>query len=170
MSIAGGQQCQRITGSDLGSSNSPSQSGLIAQSFVAVGGDNVAAPFIQILAFHIVCEAAGNQRNTYRYASLIANYTSNSQAALSQFDYQCTSSGVWGSNVAGSSVGVITSPPDADFTTRLRQDCGICVNPVRSQFGNTDFVTHCLRKFSDQNHVLFIFHVYSLDDKTLYYV
>lgn len=140
------QRCQRITGNDLGSSDTPSVSGLIARSFRDSGGDNLEFPLVQLLSFHVVCEAAGSQRDTYRLVSLIANYTYNSQPRFSQFDYECTSENVWGTVVLGSNTHTITTPPDASYSTRPRQDCVFCVSS--SRFSSSDPTTHCLCKFS----------------------
>ena len=143
VALASCQQCSMVTESDLGNTTTPSTNGLISDAFT-VSGDNVPNPLVQLLAYHIVCQVVAPTRGMYRYFSVIANYTANGEFGSSQFDFGCNQQGEWSSVVAGSTDFAITTPPDGDFETTPRIDCGLCISP--QQFSRSVLDTHCVRK------------------------
>ena len=79
--------------------------------------------------------------------SVVAEYRSNGNLELAQFEFACTSmSGgdVWGIVVSGSTYGTFTRSPSASFSTELRTNCYSCLSPLRST--EADNIHHCLRK------------------------
>ena len=135
-----------ITQGDLGSDAAPSTSGLISDA-LTLGAENVGNPPVQLFEYHVVCEVVAPTRGTYRYVSLIANYTVGSgEFRTTQFDFGCTERNEWDTVVAGSSDSIVTTPPDGSFDTTPRSDCGVCISPRR--LSNADTETHCVRKFT----------------------
>ena len=144
IAVSNGQQCSMITQSDLGSSAAPSTSGLIS-SALTIGVESAGNPLVQLLGYHVVCEAVAATRGTYLYVSLIANYTINFEFCMTQFDFGCTERNEWDTLVDGSSIFIVTDPPDGSFNTVARSDCRACLSPRRLSGSDTE--THCARKF-----------------------
>jgi hypothetical protein len=147
-----------ITQSDLGSSAVPSTSGLIS-SALSIGVENAGNPLVQLFGYHVVCEAVAATRGTYHYISLIANYTINSESRTTQFDFGCTERNEWDTLVGGSSIFIVTDPPDGSFNTVARSDCRVCISPRR--LSDSDTETHCARKFINFTILLAYYHVFS---------
>ena len=145
IALSNGQQCSTITQSDLGSTAAPSTSGLIS-SALTIGVENAGNPLVQLFEYHVVCEVVAPTRGTYRYVSLIANYTINFEFRTAQFDFGCTERNDWDIVVAGSSDSIVTDPPDGSFNTVPRRDCGVCISPRR--LSDSDTETHCAREFT----------------------
>lgn len=143
--LSSSQRCPMITQSDLGSSTAPSTSGLIS-SALTFGVENTGNPLVQLFEYHVVCETVAPTRGTYHYVSLIANYTIDSEFRTSQFDFGCTERNEWDTLVEGSSLSIVTDPPDGSFSTIPRRDCRICISPRRLTGSDTE--THCARKFT----------------------
>ena len=131
----------------------PSSTGLVVDAFRATSGDPTLTT-VQVHAAHIVCLRSGRTRNMYSGLSVIINYTCTGgysectgNPTLSQFGFECVGSS-WSASVGGSASNIITTPPDGSFSTPLREDCGVCVSPMRALFGDiTNNEQHCGRKF-----------------------
>lgn len=124
-------QCSMITDEEIGNFTGPSAAGLISQARGLEYYDGV-NPQIHVLAYNVVCTSVFSQRDTFRYVSLVANYTelnhmdSTPLMYSSQFDFVCQEGpNIWRTSKSGNH-GIIT-PPDANFSTPLREDCGICI-------------------------------------------
>ena len=107
-------------------------------------------PFILVDDIHIVCEAVGSKRDTYRFVSVVVRQncsgvlcpsSQRDTSALVQYDFQCSSSGEWMSTVFMSN-DIREDDPVADFDTELRESCGLCYGRAVG----ADPVTHCRRK------------------------
>ena len=130
-----------------------SSTGLVGDALRAASGDPIPTT-VQVHAAHIVCLRSGRTRNMYSGSSIIINYTCigggfecTGNPTLSQFDFECVGSN-WSASVGGSSANIITTPPDGSFSTPLKEDCGVCVSPMRTSFGHiTNNEQHCGRKF-----------------------
>ena len=150
--IAWGQdQCSLIQASELNGTG-----GLIASSFLI--GENQDEPSIQLFEYQIVCLASGSARGTYRFTSVIANYSCNGVLCqggssgdfqfISQFEFRCVG-GQW--TFSSLEVALRTDAPDVvgSLSTSLRRDCSLCITPdaaVLLQAGPVDNETHCARK------------------------
>ena len=139
-----GQQCSEITQGDLGTTAAPSTSGLIS-SALSLGIENAHNPLVQLFEYHVVCEVVAPTRDTYRYTSVITNFTADGVFRTTQFDFGCTERNEWDIVVAGSSDSIVTDPPDGSFDTTPRSDCGVCISPRRLSASDTE--THCVREF-----------------------
>lgn len=109
-------------------------------------------PSVEVFHLNIVCETIGLTRGTYRYTSVVVNYTVDSNpATTSQFDYECNiAEGAWSGIVFFSRIGTVTTSPNSSFDTPLASNCGACVSPLRGELvfeGNiTVDENHCARK------------------------
>lgn len=104
--------------------------GLITLSLFA--GDSPVRKKVEVFHMNIVCETISSRRDTYRYTSVVANYTANSgPVKTSQFEYACDKI-TWTHVVFTDSAGTVTTPPDANFNTLLRSDCGLCMTARRA--------------------------------------
>ncbi len=163
--------CPILQPEELGSLDGPSTDGLISPTYVSGdSGPNDVGPDIQILDSHIVCMSTGTARDSYRYLSVIVNYTCNgggceSNLVVAQFDMSCLRpDGVpadgepqWEMrvvdppNVLASGESVRTQPADGNFSTVPRTDCQACLSPTISANNNfplslhPDLPTHCSR-------------------------
>ena len=134
----------------MGSTGSPSMTGLIADSYVT--GDNPTPPNVQVTAFSIVCQSASKNANMWRAVSVVVEYTCDvgceDTTVLSQFDLTCIG-GQWRLNVLGftSSGALRTTPANASLVTPRRTDCSICFSPELGAhvglISSVDPVTHC---------------------------
>ena len=117
-------------------------------------GDSTSTPTVDVLDFHPVCLAYSQERDRYRFVSVVVEYTCTgnprcpSGTAVEQFDSQC-SGGTWSSIVLGDIDNTRTVNPRADFSTTTREDCAFCLSPVTaSSFSlTTDPVTHCVGEY-----------------------
>ena len=133
------QSCQRIAANDIGSTNSPSTSGLIAERRAI---DIGTLPIVQLFRYNVVCEATAGTRDGFRYVSLVADYSDNGINRSAQFDFSCDVANVWGIRVSGSTDNTITIPPDASFDTLVRRDCFLCLSSQRSGTSHEN-INHC---------------------------
>ena len=139
-------QCLMITDDEIGNSTGPSATGLISQARGLKYYGGRVSPKIHVLAYNIVCTSVFRERDTFRSISLVANYTelthgdSTSQFYSSQFEFGCEGN-AWSSRSDNHG---ITTPPDANFSTPLREDCGLCIK------GNVarDSENHCSGNYS----------------------
>ena len=96
---------------------------------------------ILVLGYQIVCLAQGEERDTWRAVSLVANYTFNGTNSVGQFQFECVESN-WTATVNGSTQYTRTDPPDASLETAVRLDCAYCVDPRQLPSANNS--QHCL--------------------------
>ena len=114
-------------------------------------------PTVDVLDFHPVCLAYSQERDRYRYVSVVVEYTCTGNAncpsgtAVEQFDSQCNSE-TWSHIVASSPDNIRTVVPTADFSTTTREDCAFCFSPATAAGFSltTDTVTHCLGRYMNQ--------------------
>lgn len=123
VSVTSGQDCRELRDVDLGDTNTPSTTGLLASALAAGSGE--VNPTIQILESNKVCLGQGAVRDTYGTVSLVVSYFKALNVNLTvQVEYQCTE-GVWGFDSQPS----VTTAPQASLTTVLRRDCIFCLKP-----------------------------------------
>ena len=153
-------ECRPIEASDLGNTDSLSQDGLIADSYVS-GGDSSDAVSVRLFDFSVVCLSAGPTRGMYRHVSLVAEYAcsgasceSTTENITAQFDFGCVMSGTSGTEwndlvVSVADDDIRTQPADAGFSTALRRDCFLCLNENgATALGlTTDAESHCVGKW-----------------------
>ena len=118
-------------------------------------GDNPATPTVDVLDFHPVCLAYGQERDRYRYVSVVVEYTCTGNAncpsgtAVEQIHSEC-SSGIWSGRVGGAGDNIRSINPTANFSTTTREDCAFCFPPVTASLLLTmhsfDAATHCVGK------------------------
>ena len=115
---------------------------------------NGSPPTVDVLSFHPVCLAYSQDRDRYRFVSVVVEYTCTghvncpSGTAVEQFDSQC-SGGTWRHSVVGDVDNTRTENPTADFSTTTREDCAFCFSPAiaTSLSITTDNVTHCVGRY-----------------------
>ena len=122
---------------------------------ITIAGDSPSSPTVNVIRFHPVCLAFGEQQDRYRLVSVVVEYTCSgntncpSGTAVEQIESECDD-GVWSNRVLGSTVDVRSVFTEANFTTTTREDCSLCVSPELVEVGQipipTDSVTHCLGK------------------------
>ncbi len=151
-------QCPQLEAGDLGTLNTTSTDGLISTALTT--GQGSQRPDVQLHSFNTVCLATTRFRDTYRFTSVVANYTCSRTAhaicneaipRVSQFDFQCvdmSGAPTWITNVFGSEQFVVSDPADGNLDTPLRTDCAFCVNPLQLSSFVVDNTTHCLRELS----------------------
>ena len=111
-------------------------------------------PTVDVLDFHPVCLAYSQERNRYRFVSVVVEYTCTgnvdcpSGTAVEQFDSQCNG-GTWSHSVQGDVDNTRTQNPTANFSTTAKEDCAFCFSPATAAgFSFTsDTVTHCLGRY-----------------------
>ena len=136
--------CPIIQASDLSSTGS----GLIAATFPPID-DNAT---VEIQDYKVVCLAQGTVRDTYRFVSLVVNYTYNGTERISQFQFECQLES-WNTNVSGSVQYSRTDPPSASLETALRTDCAQCIDPRQlSSVNNTQHCSGMFVQWSNNNH------------------
>ena len=153
-------RCSSITMDDLGSTTDFSSNGLVAQAIVPQGETTPSIP-VRVRNFTIVCDAAGDQRGTSSFVSVVVefqcdfmssatslNVCSNSSTIVTrQYQFQCAEQNgqpVWGTTVSGSNSFIQTLDPMANFTTPLADQCRRCIDNRQSTLA--DGVTHCDRE------------------------
>ena len=100
---------------------------------------------IRLIEYTFVCIAQGAEQDTWRFVSLVANYTNtNGTNSISQFQFECVESN-WTATVNGSTEYTRTDPPDASLNTSLRRDCALCIDPQQAPLANNSH--HCLGEF-----------------------
>ena len=112
------------------------------------------APTVDVLSFHPVCLAYSQERDRYRFASVVVQYTCTgnpncpSGTAVEQFDSQC-SRGTWSHSVLSDFDNTRTEKTTANFSTTTREDCSICAPlATATDFSlTTDPVTHCVGRY-----------------------
>ena len=144
--------CPAFDVSDLGSTDMLTRGGLVVSALAAVSGDPILPGSVQVHDSNVVCLRSGRTRDTYSGVSVVVNYTCNGASSecsgnpiLSQFEFECVANPVrWAASVDGSAANIITTPPDANLSTTLRTDCGVCISPARSTFATiTNNDQHC---------------------------
>ena len=116
--------------------------------------DSPATPTLDILRLHPECLAYSQERDRYRYVSVVVEYTCTSNAncpsgtAVEQIHSEC-SSGTWIGRVARISPYFRTINPTANFSTTTREDCVFFFSPMAANALalTTDTVTHCVGMF-----------------------
>ena len=117
-------------------------------------GDSPATPTVDVLSFHPVCLAYSQERDRYRFVSVVVEYTCTGNAncpsgtAVEQFESQC-SGGAWSHSVQSNTDDTRTENPTANFSTTTREDCAFCFSPALATTLNitTDIDTHCVGKY-----------------------
>ena len=122
---------------------------------ITMVGDNPSSPTVNVMRFHPVCLAFGEQQDRYRLVSVVVEYTCSgntncpSGTAVEQIESECNS-GEWYNSVLGNVDNVRSVFTEANFTTTTREDCSFCVSPELVEVNQisipTDSVTHCLGK------------------------
>jgi len=90
---------------------------------------------VDVLSFHPVCLAYSQERDRYRFVSVVVEYTCTGNAncpsgtAVEQFESQCKS-GTWSHSVQGDVDNTRTVNPTANFSTTTREDCAFCFSPA----------------------------------------
>ena len=155
LSHASAQECDAIQISDIGSNDTASTDGAIAQLF-SVSQQNI--PEVLVMSSRTVCLAAAATRDKYRFASVIVTYDCGGAASAScpagpyprtdQFEFECEDSG--GGPVWQDSTLLIHErnvPVNPSITT-LRRDCSFCISPADAATSlptdhPVDDETHC---------------------------
>ena len=115
---------------------------------------DISTATVDVLNFHPVCLAYSQERDRYRFVSVVVQYTCTGNAncpsgtAVEQFDSQC-SSGTWMHSVLGDFDNTRTKKPTANFSTTPRENCSLCVSPATATGPRltTDPVTHCVGRY-----------------------
>ena len=142
------RECTRITREDLISTANPRQSSILVQTYTTnVSPSDLIT--IDVEDMHIVCEAVGTTRDTFRYVSVVVRQICNGQlcreetrgaSAVVQYDFECSTSNTWIPETLSIKNVRFESPErEADFDTETRRDCGAC----GGRLTGVDTVTHC---------------------------
>ena len=121
------------------------------------------SPTVDVLNFHPVCLAYSQERDRYRFVSVVVEYTCTGNAncpsgtAVEQFDSQCNS-GTWSHSVQGDVDNTRTENPTANLSTTTREDCAFCFSPALASNLRltTDPVTHCVGRYMHASIHLFV--------------
>ena len=132
--------CMMVNPSDLGSQDSFSEDGIIAE---IVDGE------VQLVDFNVVCLSSGSLRNTYRSASVLAEYNCRGSCfggtglRINQFTFECGTLNQWVAimSVDGSLNDSIRTDSMATMTTPLETFCANCMDPRFNEA--SDSITHC---------------------------
>ena len=120
-------------------------------SLIISRADSPTTPAVTVLEFRPLCLAHSQQRNRYRFFSVLVRYTCEgtnancpSGTALEQIESQCKN-GEWSNNVQGSVENTRRTDPTATLSTTTREDCRFCVSTdlAGTLSLTTDDVTHC---------------------------
>ena len=160
--------CPLITIDDLGSNITFSSNGLVARAIVPSGETSPNVP-VRIRDFTVVCDAAGDRRNTSSFVSVVVELQCDITSAIPslavcdgsttvtrQYQFQCIEQNgqpVWGTIVSGSNLFVQTLNPTATLSTPLADQCRRCIDDQQSS--RADPTTHCDRE-SSIDHTLFL--------------
>ena len=124
---------------------------------------SVNRPNVRIHDFNYVCLASGKFRNTFRGLSVVVSYDCwgsqlcPSASPVSQFDFTCTSNGMWSDIVFSTREYSRRDVADADLTTRNRSNCSFCVAPYHHTVNiplSYDTITHCIGMLAHQHIVI----------------
>ncbi len=129
------------------------------ESLIATTFNNQTEPnniTIRLIKYTFVCIAQGAEQDTWRFVSLVANFTNNGTNLISQFQFECVESN-WTATVNGLTQYTRTDPPDASVNTSLRRDCALCIDPRQAPLANNSH--HCLGEF-----YIFIIHPHGICD------
>ena len=142
--VANSQVCSELQSSDLGDTTAASTVGLLADTLMSV---NMLAenPSVQILESNTVCLSQGSVKDTYTYVSVVVRYTADGNESTLQVSYMC-SAGTW---VSTFGTYVVENNPVANFTTPLRTDCILCIDPAVAPATVVNLITeveHCTSK------------------------
>ena len=118
-------------------------------------GDNPQTPTVDVLSFHPVCLAYSQERDRYRFVSVVVEYTCTgnpncpSGDAVEQFESECDG-GTWSHSVQSNTDHTRTVNSTANFLTTTREDCAFCFAPTLATSLSliTDMATHCVGKFT----------------------
>ena len=145
------RECARITMDDLISTENPRQSSILVQTYTTNFNPSDLIT-IDVEDMHIVCEAVGTTRDTFRYVSVVVRQICSGQlcpeetrgaSAVVQYDFECSSSNTWIPETLSIKNVRFESPErEADFDTETRRDCGAC----GGRLTGVDPVTHCRGK------------------------
>ena len=117
--------------------------------------DSSPTPTVTITNFHPVCLAYSEQRNRYRFFSVLAEYTCTgytqcpSGTAVEQFESECDgSTRTWG-GLYNSFEYIRRENPSATWSTDTREDCSLCTSAAFALIGleltsTPDDETHCI--------------------------
>ena len=117
-------------------------------------GDSSIDADVDVMRFHPVCLAFGQQQDRYRLVSVVVEYTCSgntncpSGTVVEQIESGCDG-GVWSNMVLGNTDFTRSVSTEANFTTTTREDCSSCLSTeLASILGpTTDSVTHCVGKY-----------------------
>ena len=118
-------RCAELQASDLGSTDSPSNTGLLATTIGSTSGES-SNPSIRILQVNTVCLGQSQVRDRYRSTSVVVRYLRDGAEVTAQVEYQCDANGMWD---FGNSPVVNTSSM-ANLMTATRTNCIICIEPT----------------------------------------
>jgi len=112
------------------------------------------APTVDVLSFHPVCLGYSQERDRYRFVSVVVEYTCTnnphcpSGTAVEQFDSQCKG-GKWSHSVLSDFDNTRTENTTTNFSTATREDCSICASPATATGLSitTDPATHCIGRY-----------------------
>ena len=118
-------RCPRLQASDLGSTASLSNTGLLARTIGATAGESSNPP-IQILQVNTVCLGQSQVRDRYRSTSVVVSYMRGGAQVTAQVEYQCDPNGIW----SFGSDPVVDISPVATLMTPTTANCILCIDPV----------------------------------------
>ena len=114
-------------------------------------GEGSGSPSVNVTTFHPVCLAHSQERNRYRFASVVVEYAimycSDESCTMStethrqqQIDIECVE-GVWEINSMDTNL-------IANSLSTTREDCAFCLSPQNSVGASIviDNITHCAGK------------------------
>ena len=144
----GVRECPRITLQDLESRENSLRSSILVQTYNT--NVNPTDPFIVVEDMHIVCEAVGTKRDTYRYVSVVVRQKcsgfncpvdTRDVSTMVQYDFECSITNEWIAEAFGSR-SIREDNPEANLDTESLRTCSACARTL----AGADPVTHCRRK------------------------
>ncbi len=147
--------CERMTVDLL-------EDGLVGNLLDSAGGDGTVIPPVQVNNMNIVCEAQDSVQDRYRYTSVVVSFTcsgqtppycDNSMILTQQFDFGCSLTNMWTSNIFNGDVSISrTLFPAATLATEKASDCRVCINPIHPTVAALNSMssetTHCISKYT----------------------
>ena len=127
-------------------------------------GDGLTDADVNVMRFHPVCLAFGQQQNHYRFVSVVVEYTCSgisncpSGTAVEQIESECVS-GVWSNEVEGNTDNTRSTTTEANFTTTTRENCSFCLSTELADIlgPTTHSVTHCVGEYITNIHRILIY-------------
>ena len=116
------------------------------------GGDNSGTAVVELMDYHLVCRAFGQQQSLLRFVSAVVQYSCTGHAnclpdtVTEQIEAGCIN-GQWDNNVQGSNDNIRSMTTEASLTTGTRDNCSTCVSPELTPnvgLPTPDSVTHCV--------------------------